>query len=73
MTGDNRKDLLTAQRVQVGLVFKEMLGVDDAAAYLRNSGVAESVIVRVLADSAWAIAGESEVSLMRFGTVATLA
>ncbi len=44
-----RKDLLTAQRVEVALVFHRMLGCDEAESYLRRAGVPECVIARVLA------------------------
>lgn len=44
-----RTDLLTAQRVEVALVFRLMLGSEEAEHYLRRAGVPECVIARVLA------------------------
>jgi hypothetical protein len=46
-----RRDRLTAQRVEVGLVFLEMLGLPDASDYLNRSGVARSITERILDDS----------------------
>jgi hypothetical protein len=43
-----RKDHLTAQKVEVALVFQQMLSTAEAQAYLVRNGVAESVIERVL-------------------------
>jgi predicted transcriptional regulator len=43
-----RKDHLTAQKVEVALVFQQMLSTEEAHSYLAGSGVAESVIQRVL-------------------------
>lgn len=45
-----RCDLLTAQRIDVGLVFLEMLGEADAVACLAQSQVPPSVASRVLSD-----------------------
>jgi hypothetical protein len=45
-----RKDQLTAQRVEVGLVFQKMLSTDDAAEYMVSNRVPEEVIKRVLDD-----------------------
>lgn len=44
----DRKDHLTAQRVEVALVFQQMLSTEEAHSYLVNNGVAEAVIQRVL-------------------------
>lgn len=44
----NRKDSLTAQRVEVGLVFQQMLGTDEAAEYMRTNHIPGDVIKRVL-------------------------
>ena len=44
----DRKDYLTAQRVEVALVFQQMLSTEEAHNYLANNGVAEEVIQRVL-------------------------
>lgn len=43
-----RIDLLTAQRVEVALVFQSMLGTEPAAEYLRNAGVPVWITARVL-------------------------
>jgi hypothetical protein len=45
-----RRDRLTAQRVDVGLVFLEMLGTPDATAYLAQNEVPAEVSDRVLAE-----------------------
>lgn len=45
----DRVDLLTAQKVEVAIVFQKMLGTEDAAAYLAENGVSEEVALRVLA------------------------
>ncbi|WBS05619.1 hypothetical protein OU994_15660 [Pseudoduganella sp. SL102] len=44
-----RKDQLTAQKVGIAMVFREMLGPDDARAYLSAENIPEPVIERVLA------------------------
>jgi hypothetical protein len=51
MMQEFRKDTLTAQKVGIGLIFKEMLGTNDARAYLNAENVPEPVIERVLAGS----------------------
>ena len=43
-----RTNHLMAQKVDVGIVFVDMLGMADGLAYLRDAGVPESVIERVL-------------------------
>lgn len=43
-----RKDHLTAQKVEVALVFQQMLSTAEAQVYLARNGVAASVIERVL-------------------------
>lgn len=45
---NNRKDHLTAQKVEVALVFQQMLSTAEAEAYLARNGVAAEVIARVL-------------------------
>lgn len=49
MMQEVRKDQLTAQKVDIGMVFRQMLGNDDAQAYLRAENIPEPVIERVLA------------------------
>lgn len=49
MTELRRLDRLTAGRVEVAIVFKEMLGDDDAAAYMAQNGIPQHVADRVLA------------------------
>jgi hypothetical protein len=44
-----RRDKLTSQRVEVGLIFHEMLGETEAKEYMLNVGVPEKVVDRVLA------------------------
>ena len=48
----NRKDYLTAQKVEVALVFQQMLSTEEAHSYLANNGIAEDVIQRVLYEPA---------------------
>ncbi|WEF35454.1 hypothetical protein [Pseudoduganella chitinolytica] len=43
-----RKDVLTAQKVATGLVFRQMLGLADARRYLLEEQVPPTVIERVL-------------------------
>jgi hypothetical protein len=50
MTELKRLDSVTAGRVEVAIIFKEMLGVEDAAVYLAGNGVPQRVAERVLAD-----------------------
>jgi hypothetical protein len=45
---NERKDRLTAQKVEVALVFQQMLGRAEAEGYLVSNGVPEPVIERVL-------------------------
>lgn len=47
-----RKDELTAKKVETGLVFLHMLGVDDARTYMLDREVPADVVERVLADGA---------------------
>jgi hypothetical protein len=47
-----RRHTLVSQRIEVALVYKEMLGVDEAKAYLKRENVAESIAQRILADGA---------------------
>lgn len=49
MTELRRLDRLTAQRVEVAIVFKEMLGVEDAIAYMDANGIPQHIAERVLA------------------------
>lgn len=44
-----RGDRLTAQRVEVGMIFLEMLGAEDAAEYMLANAVPAEVVARVLA------------------------
>jgi hypothetical protein len=48
MTFRPRHNLLDSQRVSVALVYKEMLGIDEAMAYLRRENVCESIAERIL-------------------------
>jgi hypothetical protein len=43
-----RPDLLTAQRVEVGIILQAMLGTPAAAEYLENNAIERSVALRVL-------------------------
>ncbi len=43
-----RTDHLTAQKVEVALVFQQMLSTPEAQAYLEHNGVPPEVIDRVL-------------------------
>jgi hypothetical protein len=43
-----RKDHLTAQKVEVALVFQQMLSTEEAHSYLAGNGVSDAVIARVL-------------------------
>ena len=49
MDNCRRKDSLTAAKVEVGLVFNEMLSAEDAAVYLASNEIADHVAQRVLA------------------------
>jgi hypothetical protein len=43
-----RRDVLTAQRIEVGLVFLEMLGLDDAKEYYERIGLPPQLFRRIL-------------------------
>ena len=43
-----RQNLLISQRLEVALVYKEMLGIDEAKAYLLQENVPENIAERVL-------------------------
>lgn len=43
-----RKDVLTSQKIETALIFKQMLGVQDAYDYLRGREVPDLTIERVL-------------------------
>lgn len=43
-----RRNKLISQRVEVALIYKEMLGVDEARAYLAQDDICETLIERVL-------------------------
>jgi hypothetical protein len=43
-----RPDILTAQRVEVGIILQAMLGAHAAAEYLENNAVPREVALRVL-------------------------
>ena len=45
---NQRKDHLMAQKLEVALVFQQMLSTAEAEAYLVSNGIAASVIERVL-------------------------
>lgn len=45
-----RRNTLVSQRIEVALVYKDMLGVDEAKAYLERENVAESIAQRILGD-----------------------
>jgi len=45
---NERKDHLLAQKVEVALVFQQMLGTAEAHAYLTSNGFSEEAIDRVL-------------------------
>ena len=49
MTELRRVDRLMAQRVEVAIVFRNMLGVEDAASYMMANDVPRQVAERVLA------------------------
>lgn len=44
----SRTDELTAQHIQVALVYKQMLGVQEAEEYLLSVGIPAHIIYRVL-------------------------
>jgi len=44
-----RSKNLIAQHIEVALVYKEMLGLDEAVAYLAREGVPQDVAARVIA------------------------
>jgi hypothetical protein len=43
-----RRNKLISQRIEVALIYKEMLGVDEAKAYLAQDDLCETLIARVL-------------------------
>ncbi|RFP32405.1 hypothetical protein [Duganella sp. BJB476] len=43
-----RSDRLTAQKVEVGIVFQEMLGVEDAAEYFATYNLPSQIVERIL-------------------------
>jgi len=45
-----RRNTLIAQQAEVALVYKTMLGMDEARAYLMRENVPESVALRILED-----------------------
>ena len=45
-----RRNSLTSQRVEVALVYKEMLGPEEARAYLTRENVPEAICERILAN-----------------------
>jgi hypothetical protein len=45
-----RRNSLVSQRIEVALVYKDMLGVDEAKAYLERENIAESIAQRILGD-----------------------
>lgn len=49
MTKLRRLNRLMAQRVEVAIVFKEMLGAADSTAYMAENGIPQHVAERVLA------------------------
>jgi len=48
MVWNHRREKLSAQHVEVALVYKEMLGLDDAMRYLEQEGISKSIAERVL-------------------------
>lgn len=48
MTFSPRHNLLVSQRLDVALVYKEMLGINEAMAYLLRENVPENIAERVL-------------------------
>ncbi|WBS05126.1 hypothetical protein OU994_13015 [Pseudoduganella sp. SL102] len=47
-TQEFRRNALVSRQVETGLIFMEMLGVDDARAYWRAANIPESVIERLV-------------------------
>lgn len=45
-----RQNTLISQRVEVALVYRSMLGMEEALAYLQRENVPEAVALRVLGD-----------------------
>lgn len=48
MTGNLRRKNLISQHIQVALIYKEMLGADEAMAYLDRAGVSRDTAERVV-------------------------
>lgn len=48
MNCNMRRDKLLSQHIEVALVYRDMLGVDEAIEYLQRENVAENLIERVL-------------------------
>lgn len=45
-----RRNTLISQRVEVALVYKDMLGVEEARAYLERENIPECIAQRILGD-----------------------
>ena len=52
MSESRRVDRLMAGRVDVAIVFRKMLGAEDAAAYMEANGIPRHVAERVLSGNA---------------------
>jgi len=52
MVESRRVDRLTAGRVDVAIVFRDMLGAEDAAAYMAANAIPRHVAERVLSGEA---------------------
>lgn len=46
-----RRDVVTARKVEVGIIFQAMLGSADAADYMLKNGVPLKVVLRVLSQA----------------------
>lgn len=48
MTRNSRHDSLTAQHIEVAMIYKEMLGLEEARAYLEREQIPRDVAERIL-------------------------
>ena len=48
MNCNMRRDKLLSQHIEVALVYKEMLGLDEAIGYLQREGIPQDIAERVL-------------------------
>nr|WP_314545587.1 hypothetical protein [uncultured Massilia sp.] len=60
MTGNLRRENLVSRHLEVALVYKEMLGLDEALAYLDRENVPKGMAEQYLDTASRAAAGDSD-------------